>query len=136
MSIVYINTATKQFQIGRAGHHATLYYKAKEQEIEEIKDPGLGLGILRNSDFSQHLEVSVRTYNVGDTLFLYTDGLVEAKNAQDEQYGLSNIKNDFLLSATKTSDEIVNKIYADMEQFVQPTPIEDDVTCLTVKFLN
>ena len=137
MSIVYINTATKQFQIGRAGHHATLYYRAYQHDsIEEIKDPGLGLGILRNSDFSQHLKVSTRSYGVGDTLFLYTDGLVEAKNNKEEQYGLVNIKNEFRLNATKRPQEIVDGIYNKMLDFVEQTPIEDDVTCLTIKFLG
>lgn len=91
LTLMFIDTNSKTVEIGRAGHCPTLYYSNEGNQTEYIHNKGLGLGILRNVGYSQHIETYSRKYSSKDVVFLFTDGLVESKNLKNEEYGLSLI---------------------------------------------
>jgi len=69
----------------------------------------------------------------GDWLVIFTDGLVEAVNASDEEYGEAKVLV-LLENARSTSpQELLNRLLADLDLFVGNTPQHDDVTCMLLK---
>ena len=69
----------------------------------------------------------------GDWLVIFTDGLVEAVNASDEEYGEAKVLV-LLENARSTSpQELLNRLMADLDLFVGNTPQHDDVTCMLLK---
>ena len=53
---------------------------------------GLGLGILRNMQYEKHVEEKVFSFESGDILLLFTDGIVEAKNQKSQQFGFERVR--------------------------------------------
>ena len=69
----------------------------------------------------------------GDWLVIFTDGLVEAVNASDEEYGEAKVLV-LLENARSTSpQELLSRLMADLDLFVGNTPQHDDVTCMLLK---
>ena len=66
----------------------------------------------------------------GDTLFVYTDGVPEATNAQDELYGTGRMLEALNRHRDKPLDELLRALAEDINQFVGTAPQFDDITML------
>lgn len=71
----------------------------------------------------------------GDTIFLYTDGVTEATNAENELYGDDRLLNALNSREYSNPQEICDAIYEDIDKFVKEADQFDDITmlCLTYK---
>ena len=69
----------------------------------------------------------------GTMLFLYTDGLTEAENAQLEQFGEQRVT-DVINTFNGSSEELVGTMTAAVRQFVGETEQSDDITMLAIRF--
>ena len=69
----------------------------------------------------------------GDWLIIFTDGLVEAENARQEEYGEARLLNAIAAGASTSPTEMLKRLMAELDLFVGNTPQHDDVTCLLVK---
>jgi serine phosphatase RsbU (regulator of sigma subunit) len=65
---------------------------------------------------------------------LYTDGLVEAKNNQNEEYGYKKVIDTAQEVMHKSPVEIVKSTIQSMDDFCDKIIPEDDITCLCIKF--
>ena len=70
----------------------------------------------------------------GDTLFVYTDGVPEATNAEDVQYGTDRML--ALLNKYKNVpiNDLLIKLRNDIDKFAGDTPQFDDITMLSIKY--
>lgn len=118
----------------RAGHCPTLFYSASKKKAAYFESKGLGLGILRNNDFSKYVKVEKIDVKPGDILFLYTDGITEAKNTKNDEFGYDRLLH--LLEENKDRDpeEIKDVIIESIFEFCGNVPLDDDYTALIVKF--
>ena len=128
-----LDSEKKKFEFSRAGHCPTLYYSASEDKVHFLEDNGLGLGILRDEQFDNYVDVHEKEYKSGDILFLYTDGITEAKNKDNEEFGYDRLKA-FLkghagYSAEYIKEEMLKTLYA----FCGSSNLDDDITTLIVK---
>ncbi len=112
-----------------AGHTFPIYYKHKENRLEMLKFQNKPLGLYNNLTFK---EVKI-PFNKNDIFFLYTDGIIEATNKKDLQFGEKNllrvIKTNINVKAEKLSKILlseINKFYGSANKF-------DDLTILTLK---
>jgi sigma-B regulation protein RsbU (phosphoserine phosphatase) len=99
----------------------------KVQALESIAYP---LGV-RN-----YLVVEPRTASLdpGDTLFLFSDGLVEAKAARsDEMYGFERLEESLARNADRGVEGLRDGILADLGRFTGNQPREDDQTILALR---
>jgi serine phosphatase RsbU (regulator of sigma subunit) len=133
ISYFIIDSKSKKFEFSRAGHCPTLYYSAKKQKVEFLEDNGLGLGILRDSQFDEFVDTTVMGYDSGDILFLYTDGITEAKSKINEEFGYERLKqfleNHVYYSAEFIKEEILKNLY----EFCGSSNLDDDITTLIIK---
>ena len=136
-SIFEIDTSSQTFCHARAGHIPTLWYKAKEKTAEFISMEGLGLGIVRNPSYQNHVHEKTFNYQKGDVLVLLTDGILEGRNEKGEQFGYERLKN--LVEANpQLAPSILQQIIIDsLHQFVGGDGmIDDDYSLLVVKFTH
>jgi phosphoserine phosphatase RsbU/P len=72
----------------------------------------------------------------GDCLFLYTDGITEAFNKEDEQYGDERLE--ALLSDIGKAPvaELITQTVASVKQFTGSTPQSDDITLLAIRYFG
>jgi len=117
-SIDYIN----------AGHNHPVLRRASGQ-IERLDVGGLPFGIQPEVKYDS---ASV-ALEPGDWLIVFTDGLVEAENARQEEYGETRLLS--ALEAGKSVDpaEMLKRLMAEVDLFVGNTPQHDDVTCMVLK---
>lgn len=133
-SYFIIDKATKKVEYARAGHCPTLYYNKQENSISYLENKGLGLGILRDENFPNYLEEASISYQSGDVMVLYTDGITEAKNFKKEEYGYEQLKEVVEMNKDKSSVALSEAIIDDLYAFVGDTNVDDDYTLLIIKF--
>lgn len=134
-SIFLINIAEKKICHSRAGHIPTLFYKAKESKSEFMLFDGLGLGILRNKQYENHVQEKTFSFETGDILVLITDGIVEAKNQKGNQFGFERIRSLVEIHHDKSPAEIQTQLIDSLHVFVGgDRMIDDDYSMMVVKF--
>nr|GFB97009.1 hypothetical protein [Tanacetum cinerariifolium] len=80
------------FSFARAGHCHTLYYHSIQEEVSYFRTEGLGLGIIRNAGYEKHVKTQFWDYNPGDVMVIYTDGIVEARDGEGNEYGEERLR--------------------------------------------
>lgn len=111
-----------------AGHNNPILRRASGQ-IERLDVGGLPFGI--------QPEVQYQSGNVtltpGDWLIVFTDGLVEAENARQEDYGEMRLMTAIEAGKMLEPSEMLKRLMAEVDLFVGTTPQHDDVTCMLIK---
>jgi phosphoserine phosphatase RsbU/P len=112
-----------------AGHNPPLLLRA-DGSNRLLEHGGLPLGIFEDSKYSE----SVVEFKSGDILVLYTDGVIEASNARDEQFGILRLQQIVRDASERRAYEIVQMITAAVSEhsFDMDGP-DDDLTVLVIK---
>ena len=129
MAILEISTGKLTF--ANAGHTPPLVYKDKK--IEYLKtSPDLMLAAMEGMPYENH-EI---TLSDCDRLFVYTDGVTEATNGNEELYGEERLLKRLKLDTTKvlSPKEIIDFVHADIEKFVGGASQFDDITMLEMLY--
>lgn len=111
-----------------AGHNNPILRRVSGQ-IERLDVGGLPFGIRPELTYP-----SARvTLSSGDWLIIFTDGLVEAENARQEEYGEARLLATLDAGKSGEPSDMLNRLMADVDLFVGNTPQHDDVTCMLLK---
>jgi len=119
-----------------AGHeHILIYHKASEQ-IEDILSGGMALGMI--DDVAKNVQEKELSFEKGDIIILYTDGITEARNGGNELYGLDRLKQSILgyvanYSANYSASGLSHHISQDLSSFVGDESQIDDMTLIVVE---
>ncbi len=111
-----------------AGHNAPMLRRASGT-IERLANGGLPLGIMADRTY----ESGDSKLSAGDWLIIFTDGLIEAENHVQEEFGELRLQQTLQAGANGTPQELLRRIMTDLDMFVGSTPQHDDVTCLLIK---
>jgi phosphoserine phosphatase RsbU/P len=114
-----------------AGHNNPILRRSTGL-IERLDVGGLPLGIQPEAVY----ESASVALSPGDWLIIFTDGLVEAENAHQEEYGETRLLGAIAAGAAGTPQEMLTRMMAEVDLFVGATPQHDDVTCLLVKAIE
>jgi phosphoserine phosphatase RsbU/P len=126
-----LEPATGLLRYTNAGHNPPLVVRAGES-LEELPPTGVPLGLLPGARYAAR-EV---TLSPGDTLVLYTDGLVEALDPSGEEYGLERLKEVCSRHRDGLCHSLAQALDADLEAFVQGVPFADDRTIVLARRLS
>jgi serine phosphatase RsbU (regulator of sigma subunit) len=111
-----------------------LYYNAAAGTTTYLKDKGAALGMVRNKEYGRLVETRELTYQPGDIMFLYTDGITEAKDAKGEEFGYERLTNALKEVTTRSAEEIEKHVIDKLYEFSGTRDINDDYTSMTIKF--
>ena len=70
----------------------------------------------------------------GDTLFLYTDGITEAQNVNDEEFGEERLDAKLASLGQVPARDIVTTVVDEVQAFAGDAPQSDDITCVAMRF--
>lgn len=135
ISLIYmiIDTKLNTVTYSRAGHDPIIFYHAKEATCELVKPEGMVIGMDSGPLFNNSLrEVNLKVHQ-GDVLVLYTDGITEAVNDKQEEFGLANLMDAIKISSSSGAVDIVNNITERINRFTGNTPQQDDITLVVLK---
>lgn len=115
-----------------AGHPEMLHYYAEDNKVLMEKGGGIALGMV--PDISRMVTENSLSFDAGDCIVLYSDGIPEAVSERGEQYGMQRLKralsdNGELGSAVA----IKNALIADVKQFMGSAPQMDDITLVVLR---
>lgn len=134
-ALYIIDYRMKGFMFARAGHCHTLYYNSMMDDTFYFQTDGLGLGIIRDKTYNNHVREMYYDYNPHDVMVIYTDGIVEARSPQNDEYGEDRLR--YMLTQTYhlEAEDIKCAIINDLDEFTGQTEnIYDDQTLLVIKF--
>ncbi|HEY1801527.1 MAG TPA: PP2C family protein-serine/threonine phosphatase [Terriglobales bacterium] len=120
--------ASRAFTYINAGHNNPVLRRASGK-VERLIAGGLPLGIRDEATYESDSAV----LQPGDWLLIFTDGLVEANDQNDHEYGETRMLNVLNAGTDATPSELLNRMMADLDIFVGATPQHDDVTCMLIK---
>ncbi len=133
-SFFVVDIRQHTISFARAGHCPTLFYNKKDQQARFLESKGLGLGIIRNEKFNDYIEVNQEAYAQGDMVVLYTDGITEATNSQQEQFGYDRLRCFVEKNADKTPKAVQKLLIEELYNFCENKTLDDDYTALIIKF--
>ena len=74
--------------------------------------------------------------NPGDTVFLYTDGVTEAENQQQDLFSDERLLKLLVTSGEMTAQTIIELVNAEIDRFTEGSEQSDDITMLTLHYLG
>jgi len=117
----------QRFVMANAG--SALPILCRRGEIHKLKVEGVPAGLL---DDRMYDELTLHT-QPGDLLLLYSDGITDQLDPQQEEYGRDRLYRVLKHTWTQTSTEIVDAILADLDTFTAGAPAFDDQTLIAIK---
>lgn len=124
------NPATGDLVYVNAGHPPPLWVHADGRCEFLPPTQGAALGVFADMLFSQ---ASVRL-DRNDFLFIYTDGITEAFNAQNEQFSAARLLPVFEETLPADATSGVQRILAEVDRYVSGAAQSDDITCVGLGF--
>ncbi|GAB4110341.1 MAG: hypothetical protein OHK0057_25720 [Thermoflexibacter sp.] len=132
---IVIDTKLNKITYVRAGHCPPLHLQANNSEVKYLQSKGLGLGIIRNKSYKNFISIETLYFKRGDVLFLYTDGVIEAKKHETgEEFGYERLKTFLITNQYAHLDHIANNLVREIYQFTNDTYLKDDCTVLLMRF--
>ncbi len=116
----------------RGGHDPALLYDPADDSFVELGGKGMALGVMEDYIFTQYDRDG---WTSGSVVLISTDGIREARNKNDEMFGLERIKNIIKENARKSAKKIQDTIVEKLKAFRKDMPREDDVTLVVIKLL-
>ena len=118
------NKKTKVLTYTNGGHNPPIIKKDNHFELVDV-DEGMVLGLMEDCTFEKQ-EIPIE-----EGIILYTDGITDADNINEEMYGENRFIN--ILNNNPLDKEIINNILEDINQFSQNKEQFDDMTILILK---
>jgi sigma-B regulation protein RsbU (phosphoserine phosphatase) len=112
-----------------AGHNAPIVYRGRDGSLEELLPTGIVLGAAENRAYGSRSIPIDRD----DIVVMYTDGVTESINAQEEMFGEERLRDIIRNNARRTPGEILEQILAGVRAFTGDMPQFDDITLLIIK---
>jgi phosphoserine phosphatase RsbU/P len=111
------------------GHNPALLVRSKTGQVETLDSSCPPVGM-----FEQVLpELSRLEIDTGDVLVFHTDGVTDAANQLEEEFGLQRLTSIVQETSSLSAEEIMRAISLHASEFCQDNGFRDDVTILVVK---
>jgi sigma-B regulation protein RsbU (phosphoserine phosphatase) len=124
---------SKTMVYSSAGHEHILIYRNRARILETIQSGGMMLGMI--PDIRVFLEERQLQLESNDKILLYTDGVTEALNHNQDRFGLSRLKELFERHQAKSADELMKIIRDEVYAFIGDVPQYDDITLVVMEVL-
>ncbi len=124
-----LDPATREVHYVNAGHNAPMLVRGGSGQVERLEAGGTVVGLMPSVQYeAQSIKMSK-----GDLLLFYTDGISEAMNLQDEEWG-----EEAMLAAAKRvpgarADVVLRTVFEAADHFTGEAPQHDDMTLMVVR---
>ena len=120
-----------EFVCANAGHSFPFLYNAQEKTYHPVgdKNTGNGLGIWRDSVY----ETTHYPFDQLSRIFLYTDGVYEAKNPKGEEFTVDRLRQLVGAWTDQSVAELVTSVSEAVDTFTDNCPKDDDLTLIAIE---
>jgi sigma-B regulation protein RsbU (phosphoserine phosphatase) len=124
-----LDPTTAEFTFTNAGHNPPLWFRREQEELTMLREHGIALGVHRNIVLPEQRIM----LGAGDTLLLYTDGVTDALNEREEEFGAPRLADLVASNADLSAQELVDEILRSVYEFSGAMPQFDDLTMVVLK---
>jgi hypothetical protein len=111
-----------------AGHNNPVL-RRRTGSIERLEAGGVPLGVMEDATYESDESI----LQPGDWLAIFTDGVIEAENTQQQEYGEARFIGMLHSGVMTTPDVLLDSILTDLDRFAGNAPQHDDVTCVLMR---
>ncbi len=130
---LFLNVEKKELSYAGAGHPPLLVWRAHQQRVESIEKNGLFLGAFPECEYT-----TVRAgFAPGDRCLMYTDGILEAPNHAQEEFGAERLQEFVAANAMLPAQEFCDELVDRVEEWCNrgaTVEAHDDLTVLVLDF--
>ena len=133
MTLLYLmwQAKTRTLTYSSAGHEHILVYRTATGVVEAIMSGGFMLGMVADIDkFLEEKEILLQPH---DKVLLYTDGVTEAHNQAQDQFGLERLKDAFKRHGPENAADLMQSIKEEVYSFMGSYPQYDDITLVVLE---
>jgi serine phosphatase RsbU (regulator of sigma subunit) len=128
MFVATLDPRTGEVSCVRAGHHAALLVSPRNDVVlRRVAKSGMAIGLAQGETFAGTLREESLSLQPGDVLVQYTDGLVEAQDAQQREFGDARLCGSTLTHLEEGPQRLVDGIAEDVSRWAGG-PVGDDLT--------
>ena len=131
IALVLIDYSNNKIIVSRAGHNPIMLYKKANVQI--INPPGMALGLGDNKIFSETLGYSEHLIDNNSVILMFTDGITEAMNKNNEEFGTDKLIDVFLKTFDLPCDILINEVIKNVKAFTGSEDNRDDIALLVAK---
>jgi len=124
-----LDTDTGRLIYCNAGHNPALWLRAASDEFEQLTTQGIILGAFES------IELEERRVDIapGDVIVFYTDGVTEAIDPDEREFGLERLRRVITSHADASASQILEAVVNAVDAFAGDAPPFDDLTMVVVK---
>ena len=130
-----LNKKTREIRVASAGHNPMVVWRAAANKIDLVNPSGIALGFDKGPVFERTIKEEKVVLGPGDRIVMYTDGVVEAMNAENQEFGDKHFYQIIQQMGTRDSNQMLNLIIKAIDEFRKDAPQSDDITVVTLRLL-
>jgi sigma-B regulation protein RsbU (phosphoserine phosphatase) len=133
MAYGILDGATGILTLSRAGHDPALCFRKETGKVESLRSPGLALGVDSGQVFERVTKDQEVVLKSGDCVLFYTDGVKEAIDAKEEEFGMERMAQVFSAAAPLGAEAVLTRMQEELKLFTGECPQMDDITLVAIE---
>ena len=125
-----LDPKTGEFVYANAGHNPPFVVKRPGEVLALPMTGGMAVGVMPGLPYSE----DKTTMAPGDTMFLYTDGITEAMNAEEEEFTEARLEVVLADGHALPVDAVLTNVTSAVVEFVAGAEQSDDITCIVLRY--
>ena len=117
----------------RAGHDPAMIFDPKSGMVEELKGPGMALGVDKGLSYQSSLKTGLKE---GQVIAVGTDGIWETFNKNHEMFGKERFMEVIQTHIQNSAQEILDAVFTELDEFSRGIKQKDDATLVIIKILT
>jgi sigma-B regulation protein RsbU (phosphoserine phosphatase) len=127
--VAYLDYASGELEFASAGHNPPLLYRTAVNQCEYLEASGVAVGIFKDANYIGETV----TLDRNDVLVLYTDGITEVFDEDEQEFGEERLENLVLQHAERPAQELADLIVQAANDFASQEGAFDDETLVVIK---
>jgi sigma-B regulation protein RsbU (phosphoserine phosphatase) len=133
MAYGILDSGNGRLVLARAGHDPALCFRRASGAVESLRSPGLALGVDSGQVFERVTKDQVVELHSGDCVLFHTDGVKEAINAAEEEYGMERMTDAFRKAAPLGAEAVLTRVQEELRDFTGESRQMDDITLVAIE---
>lgn len=127
--IGYLSLRSGELRYACGGHNPALWYHAADRTVDYVTAQGVAVGIFKGAEFAP---ARLRLQS-GDVFVLYTDGITEMLNADEEEFGEERLQTLIQQHNALPAQALAERILEAVNAFAGGQELSDDATLVVIK---
>lgn len=130
MFFCVLDSRTRQLTYASAGHEAPLILRPADGRVDSLPSTGFPLGVMPGG---QYEDGPPTLLNSGDLFVILTDGVREAMNRHQEQFGRQRLLDTLRQHVGRPAKEVIQNLHTAVQAFRGQVRQQDDITIIVAK---